>query len=202
VPKLADTVSTKGVEIETSTREEGAKALSPQVQSETADTVGSEVADAVAKIFEETRIFETRLNELHRLFLEVEKVGRSADELFAPLRSFHLRLSRLAESFVQMRSFQVQVMQMAQTFEPMKVLHDQLAQVSDSFQEHLARLARALDPAKKFRDRILWLADTFNQAEKLQAGFSELASTFGGPGDDTPAGSTSETGPAAAARQL
>lgn len=99
VLKLAETVSTKGAEIESSTRAESAGPLSLQVRqgasSEKGDTARSQLADAVAQMFEEAANFESRLDELHRLFFEVEKVAQAADELFAPLHSFQLRLSRL-----------------------------------------------------------------------------------------------------------
>jgi len=138
-----------------------------------------QLADAVAKVFEETKNFEIRLDELRRAFDQVEKLTGSADKLFAPLRSFHPLLSGLAESFAPVRAFQRQLAKMAETFEPMRGLHDQLAQVADSFQDQLAPLVRALALAKGFRDSILRLAQTFDPAEELHAEFSELHAAFG-----------------------
>jgi hypothetical protein len=143
-----------------------------------------QLADAVAKVFEETKNFEGRLDELGRMFSLVEQVGGSAEELFSPLRAFYTQLSQLAHSFEPMRAFQAQLAQMAETFEPMKVLHDQLALVADSFREHLELLVRALQPATEFRERIVRLAATFDQAAELQEQFRELYSAFNASGDD------------------
>jgi len=176
--KAAEPAPVNGDDTETSKREYAATALRAQAQQGTSPVKGDanrrQLADAVAKVFEDTKSFEVRLYELRQMLDQIEKVGGSADELFAPLRSLHLQLSQLAQSLAPMRAVQAQLAQLAQTFEPIKSLHDQLAQVGDSFQDHLAQLVRALDLAKKFRDRILQLAHTFDQAEELQALFSEL----------------------------
>ena len=176
--KAAEPAPVNGDDTETSKREDAATAVRAQAQQGTSPVKGDanrrQLADAVAKVFEDTKSFEVRLYELRQMLDQIEKVGGSADELFAPLRSLHLQLSQLAQSLAPMRAVQAQLAQLAQTFEPIKSLHDQLAQVGDSFQDHLAQLVRALDLAKKFRDRILQLAHTFDQAEELQALFSEL----------------------------
>jgi ABC-type transporter Mla subunit MlaD len=196
-PKLLEISSTNGANLETApTREESATSMparqsTPSMKS---NVTQDQLADAVAKVFEETRNFESRLDELRRMFSLVEQVGGSAEELFGPLRTFHGQLSQLARSFEPMRAFQTQLAQMAETFEPMKVLHDQLAQVADSFKEHLEQLVRALDPAKEFRERILRLAAIFDQASELQGQFRDLYSAFNASGGDADAHATGGNG--------
>jgi ABC-type transporter Mla subunit MlaD len=195
--KLPEISSANGANLETAPkREENATSMpvrqsAPSMKS---NVTQDQLADAVAKVFEETRNFESRLDELRRMFSLVEQVGGSAEELFGPLRAFHGQLSQLARSFEPMRAFQTQLAQMAETFEPMKVLHDQLAQVADSFKEHLEQLVRALDPAKEFRERILRLAAIFDQANELQGQFRDLYSAFNASGADPEAGATGGNG--------
>jgi hypothetical protein len=143
-----------------------------------------QLQDSVAKVFEQTKTFEGRFDELTRTFGQIEKVADAAASVFAPLKTFHDHLAQLAVSFAPLRAFQAQLAQMAQTFEPMKVLHDQVAQLADSFQPHLAQLVGVLDPAKDFRERILALARSFEQVGEIQADFNELYSSFRSSGLD------------------
>ncbi len=189
--KLLEASSTNGVNLEVAPKRDESNISMPARQSAPSikgDETQDQLADAVAKVFEETTNFEGRLDELRRMFNLVEQVGGSAEELFGPLRAFHGQLSQLARSFEPMRAFQSQLAQLAETFEPMKVLHDQLAQVADSFKQHLEQLVHALDPAKEFRDRILRLAAIFDQASELQVQFRDLYSAFNSSGGDAPAG--------------
>jgi len=179
--KIVEISSTNGANLENAPQREENTGRIPIRQSAPSmkDSVNQDqLAEAVAKVFEETKNFESRLDELGRMFSLIEQVGGSAEELFGPLRSFHGQLSQLARSFEPMRAFQAQLAQMAEVFEPMKVLHDQLSQVADSFKDHLEQLVRALDPAKEFRERILRLASIFDQASELQAQFRDLYSAF------------------------
>jgi hypothetical protein len=189
-PKMFETLSPNGNSAAAAPRREEVPAPAPMPVRQNAQPMkgsvsGDELADAVAKVFEETKNFQGRLDEVGRMFSLVEQVGGSAEELFGPLRAFHSQLSQLAHSFGPMRAFQAQLAQMAETFEPMRVLHDQLAQVADSFKEHLGQLVRALDPAKEFRERILRLAATFDQAGELQDQFRELYSAFNATGSES-----------------
>jgi hypothetical protein len=138
----------------------------------------NQVIESVSKLFEQTKTFQVRFDELAQAIDVIDRLTESAGRLFGPLRTFHGQLSQLSASFESMRSFQAQLAELGKTFEPMKIVHDQLAQLSDSIQSNLAQLVKALDPAKDFRDRILTLAHTLDQANELQADFGELYSTF------------------------
>lgn len=138
----------------------------------------SELAESVAKLFEQTKTFQVRFDELAQAIDLIERMTDSAARLFGPLRQFHAQLSQLAVSFESMRAFQGQLAQLGKTFEPMRLLHDQLVQLSDGIQTHVAQLVKSLDPAKDFRDRINALARSMDQASELQADFGQLYSTF------------------------
>ena len=138
----------------------------------------NQVVESVGKLFEQTKTFQVRFDELTQAVDVIERLTESASRLFGPLRAFHTQLSQLSTSFESMRSFQVQLAELGKTFEPMRIVHDQLAQLSDSVQSNLAQLVKALDPAKDFRDRIMTLARTLDQANELQADFGELYSAF------------------------
>jgi hypothetical protein len=147
----------------------------PKVDGSTSQ---NELAESVAKLFEQTKTFQARFDELAQAVDMIERMTDSAARLFGPLRAFHSQLSQLAVSFESMRAFQGQLAKLGKTFEPMRLLHDQLARLSDGVQFHVAELVKSLDPAKDFRDRITALARSMEQASELQAGFRELYSAF------------------------
>lgn len=139
-----------------------------------------QLAQAVAKVFEQTKGFQDRFADLTRMFEPVESVSQAALGSIEPLRNFEQQLTQLARSFEPMRAFQSQLAQLAQTFEPMKGLQEQLAQVSEAFQVHLGRLAKSLEPAKEFQLELLKLARAFDSAADLQSQFARLGETFKG----------------------
>ena len=137
-----------------------------------------QLAQAVAKVFEQTKTFQQRFAELNRMFEPIERAGIAAAHAFEPLKGFQRQLAQLAASFEPMRAFQIQLAELAQTFEPMKGLQQQLAQVSEAFQIHLGRLAKSLDPAKEFQAELLKLAHAFDPVADLQSQFLALVETF------------------------
>lgn len=141
-----------------------------------------QLAQAVAKVFEQTKGFQERFGELTRSFDQIEKLGQSAARTLGSLKSFEQQLGQLARSFEPMKAFQAQLAQLAQSFEPMKGLQQQLSQLSEAFQLHLGQLVRAIEPAKEFQLQILKLARMFDSATELQDSFTQLMETFkGGP---------------------
>jgi hypothetical protein len=141
-----------------------------------------QLAQAVAKVFDQTKGFQERFGELTRSFDQIEKLGQSAAKTLGSLKSFEHQLGQLARSFEPMRAFQVQLAQLAQSFEPMKGLQEQLSQLSEAFQLHLGQLVQAIEPAKEFQLQILKLARMFDSATELQDSFAQLMETFkGGP---------------------
>lgn len=141
-----------------------------------------QLAQAVAKVFEQTKGFQERFGDLTRSFDQIEKLGQSAARTLGSLKTFEHQLGQLASSFEPMRAFQVQLAQLAQSFEPMKGLQQQLSQLSEAFQLHLGQLVLAIEPAKEFQLQILKLARMFDSATELQDSFTQLMETFkGGP---------------------
>jgi hypothetical protein len=142
------------------------------------DQQNDQLAQAVAKVFEQTQTFQDKFAELTRMFGPIERIGQAAARSLEPLRGFEQQLVQLAHSFEPMRAFRIQLAQLAQTFEPMKGLHEQFAQFSEAFQIHLDRLAGSLQPAKEFQLELLELARAFDPVADLQAEFTRLADTF------------------------
>jgi hypothetical protein len=131
-------------------------------EAESMDENGQyQVAQAVAKVFEQTKLFQDRLAELNSMFEPIERAGEAAVRTFEPLRSFQQQLMQLAESFGPMRDFQ-----------------QQLAQISEAFQIHLTRLTSSLEPAKRFQAELIKLSLAFEPVNDLQKQFAELAERF------------------------
>ncbi len=158
---------------------EAAKVRSGVAVAASPQPAGShELADAVGKVFEQTKTFQARLEDLNRIFEPIDRMGNSAVRAFAPLRGFQKQMAQLARSFEPMRTFQQQLSQLARDFEPMKALEGQLSQLADSFQTHIGDLIKALEPAKQIRDRIEQLGTAFDQATELHEQFTELYDAF------------------------
>jgi hypothetical protein len=156
------------------------QATASSSEGESMDQQNDQLAQAVAKVFEQTQTFQDKFAELTRMFGPIERIGQAAARSLEPLRGFEQQLVQLAHSFEPMRAFRIQLAQLAQTFEPMKGLHEQFAQFSEAFQIHLDRLAGSLQPAKEFRLELLELARAFDPVADLQAEFTRLADTFKG----------------------
>lgn len=139
-----------------------------------------QVAQAVAKVFEQVKVFEDRFVELTKTFEPIEALGQSAAKAFAPLRAFQEQLAQLSRSFEPMRAFQAQLAELAQSFEPMKGLQHQLAMISDAFEININQLMRSLEPAKQFQEQLIKLARTLEPATELQDDFAILADAFRG----------------------
>jgi hypothetical protein len=139
-----------------------------------------QVAQAVAKVFEQVKAFEDRFVELTKTFEPVEALAQSAAKSFAPLRTFQEQLAQLSRSFEPMRAFQVQLAELAQSFAPMKGLQQQLALLSDAFEININQLVRSLEPAKEFQAQLVKLARAFEPATELADDFAMLADTFRG----------------------
>jgi hypothetical protein len=138
----------------------------------------SQLAQAVAKVFEQTQTFKDKFTALTEMFEPIERIGQAAARSLEPLQNFEQQLVRLAHLFEPMRAFQIQLGQLAQTFEPMKGLQEQLAQLSQAFQIHLNCLSDSLQPARQFQLDLLKLARVFDSVADLQAQFTQLAETF------------------------
>lgn len=136
------------------------------------------VAQAVAKVFESTRVHQERLAELSKSFDSIEQMAQAAEHAFEPIRAFHTQMEKLSSTFEPMRSFQEQLSAIAESFEPMKALNDQMVQMAEAFEINLAQFARSLEPAKNFQAQLARLARTLEMVGELQGQFLELSEAF------------------------
>jgi len=145
-------------------------------------TVGSAairpMADAVAKIFEQTKEFKPRFEQLNDAIETIERLGEATARTFAPLKAFQSHLVYLVASLDAIRQFQNNLEQLVRTFSPAQALYDEMAALTDSFQLELQNFVQSLQPAREFRDRILVLARSLDQANEMLDELQELQSSF------------------------
>lgn len=158
-----------------------------------------QVAQAVAKVFEQVKVFEDRFAELTKTFEPVDAMAQTAAKSFAPLRTFQEQLAQLSRSFEPMRTFQVQLAELAQSFAPMKGLQHQLGLITDAFEININQLIRSLAPVREFQAQLVKLARAFEPATELAEDFAMLAETFRGEHGAQLNGTASAAVPAAAA---
>jgi methyl-accepting chemotaxis protein len=134
----------------------------------------SAMADAVAKIFDQTRGFKPAFDDLVGAIDVLDRLGETTARSFGPLQAFQAHLVYLVACFEPVQTFQESLRQLAQNFAPARPLHDEMARLTDSLQTEIATLTRMLEPAKDFRERILGLARSFNQVNELLDELAEL----------------------------
>src|ERR1700724_966160 len=64
------------------------------------------MAEAVAKIFEQTKAFKPRFDELNDAIEQIERLGEATARTFAPLKAFQSHLVYLVASLDSIRQFQ------------------------------------------------------------------------------------------------
>ena len=133
-----------------------------------------QLAQAVAKVFDQTRAFEESLGGLQNMLDPMKQAGAALASLIEPLRSLEQQILELADAFDSMQSFQSQLTQLAESFEPMRGLEQQVVQFSQAFGIHLTRLNRSLYSARVFRSELVQLVQSLEPVEAMQGRFSEL----------------------------
>jgi hypothetical protein len=144
----------------------------------TAPKARYQLAQAVGKVFESTKLHQERLAELAKSFDVIERTADAAARAFEPIIEFRDQMAKLSKTFEPMRSFQEQLGTMAESFEPMKALHEQMVQLAQAFETNLTQFARSLEPVKAFQTHLARLATTFESVSELQDQFLELSETF------------------------
>jgi hypothetical protein len=134
----------------------------------------SAMADAVAKIFDQTRGFKPAFGDLAGAIAVLDRLGETTARSFGPLQAFQAHLVYLVACFEPVQTFQESLRQLAQNFAPARPLHDEVARLAESLQTEIATLTRMLEPAKDFRERILGLARSFNPVNELLDELAEL----------------------------
>lgn len=136
------------------------------------------MAEAVARIFDQTKTFKPRFDELGEAIDQIERLGEATARTFAPLKAFQSHLVYLVASLDSIRQFQTNLEQLVRTFSPAQSLYDELGTLTDSFQLELDNFVGSLQPAKEFRDRILVLARSLDQANEMLDELHELQASF------------------------
>ena len=126
---------------------------------------------SIAKLFEPAQLCKKHLAEIVNASDSINKLARSAPELFEPLKSFCDHVPRLSRSFVSMRAFQDDLAVLAESFEPGKALHQQVIQLTDAARNHLAELSASLEPVNALRAQAAQLAQILEAGTELQARF-------------------------------
>ena len=134
---------------------------------------------SIAKLFEPAQLCKKHLAEIVNASDSINKLARSAPELFEPLKSFCDHVPRLSRSFVSMRAFQDDLAVLAESFEPGKALHQQVIQLTDAARNHLAELSASLEPVNALRAQAARLAQILEASTELQARFYELSKALG-----------------------
>ncbi len=133
-----------------------------------------ELAQAVAKVFDQTRYFEESLTGLRNMLGPMKQAGATLVSSIEPLRVLEQQIQELAQSFDSIRTFQSQLSQLAESFEPMRRLEQQVNQFSEAFAIHLQRLSRSLDSARIFKGELKQLIESLDPVEEMQGRFSSL----------------------------
>ncbi len=136
------------------------------------------MAEAVAKIFDQTKSFKPRFDELNDAIEQIERLGEATARTFAPLKAFQSHLVYLVASLDSIRQFQNSLAQLVKNFSPAQALYDELVTLTDSFQLELQNFVQSLQPAREFRDRILVLARSLDQANEMLDELQELQASF------------------------
>ena len=134
----------------------------------------SAMAEAVARIFDQTRGFKPAFEELVGTIDVLDHLGETTARAFGPLQAFQSHLVYLVACFEPVQTFQESLRQLAQKFAPARPLHDEMARLTESLQAEIATLIKMLEPAKDFRERILGLGRSFNQVNELLDELAEL----------------------------
>jgi hypothetical protein len=134
---------------------------------------------SIAKLFEPAQLCKKHLAEIVNASDSINKLARSAPELFEPLKNFCDHVPRLSRSFASMRAFQDDLGVLAESYEPGKALHQQVIQLADAVRTRLTEVAASLEPVNALRVRAAELAQILEAGTELQARFSELAKAIG-----------------------
>jgi len=140
----------------------------------------------VAKVFEPTKVFHSRLAKLVPAFDEVDRLGKEAIAAFELVSELADHLTQFAKAYTPVKAFHGDVTLLAKKFDPLTGIQNQLVEMSRAFHDHLKNLADTLEPASKLQERLAQMARAFEPAIELKQRFQELAREFEGL-DRTPA---------------
>jgi hypothetical protein len=138
-----------------------------------------QLRQSIAKLFEPAQLCKEHLAEIANASNSINKLVRSAPELFGPLKSFCDHVPKLSKSFASMCTLQDDLGVLAESFEPGKALHQQVIQLVGTVRTHLAEVAESLEPVNALRAQAAELAQILEAGTELQAKFRELSKAIG-----------------------
>jgi uncharacterized phage infection (PIP) family protein YhgE len=149
-----------------------------QIAPEETESV-DQLSQSIAKLFRPAQLCKKHLAEIANASDSINKLVRSAPELFEPFKSFCDHVPKLSKSFASMRAFQDDLGVLAESFEPGKALHQQVIQLAHAVRTGLTEMAASLEPVNALREQAAELAQILETGAQLQAQFIELAKAIG-----------------------
>ncbi len=122
----------------------------PREAAPPASVGAPQISEAVARVFEQTEAFQTRLRELRAMFEPMKAFQAQLADLaqtFEPVGALQDQLSQIADSF------QLEIAQLANALEPAKL-----------FREKIADLAKAFDPVGELDEGFRALRNSFQSS--------------------------------------
>jgi hypothetical protein len=138
-----------------------------------------QLRQSIAKLFQPGQLCKKHLDEIANASDSMNKLVRSAPELFESLKSFCDHVPKLSKSFTSMRAFQDDLGVLAESFESGKALHQQVIQLAGAVRAGLTEVAVSLEIVNALRAQAAELAQTLEAGAEIQAQFDELAKAIG-----------------------
>ena len=138
-----------------------------------------QLRQSMAKLFRPAQLCKEHLAEIANASASINRLVKSASELFGPLVSFCDHVPKLSKSFASMRAFQDDLGVLAESFVPGKALHQQVIQLADAVRTGLTEVAASLETVNALRAQAAELAQILEAGAELQAELYELAKAIG-----------------------
>ena len=138
-----------------------------------------QLRQSIAKLFQPAQLCKEHLAEIANTSASINKLVKSAPELFGSLVSFCDHVPKLTKSFASMRAFQDDLGVLAESFVPGKALHQQVIQLADAVRTGLTEVAASLETVNALRAQAAELAQMLEAGAELQAELYELAKAIG-----------------------
>ena len=129
----------------------------PEERAAVQDLGQYQLAQAVAKVFDQTRAFEESLSGIRNMLDPMRQAANSLAQSTGPLKALEEQIEELALAFTSMRTFQ-----------------SQLTQLAESFGLHLRRLNRSLEMARIFKGELVNLAQSLEPIDEMRGRFDRL----------------------------
>lgn len=137
----------------------------------------SDVAEAVALVFDSPVKYEEHLALLAAASKSIQRVNRIAGQVFEPLKAFRDRVQQLRVSYEASAPNESETVfrrRLARLLPPDKPIQT-FDRTAVTFGEHLFALSKSLESAKILHEHLVSLARTFDAARALEVELENLA---------------------------